>query len=113
MQVSKMLLTYEIDHLFQEVESLCAELQGNTSSEGVTLGNFIDRKIRQIHGLQVTLSFLENKQEEADLADMCRMFRQIKLELRLCKRKWQRIKTMENRLRKAQEKVADVAPLIA
>lgn len=104
MQVTKMLLSYDLEKLLTDCEALQKELNASQDPEAGTLATFMDRKVRQIRGLLLTLSFLEKEKELVDITDIYRVFHQMKLEFRFCQRKWKRIQTVSDRLRKSQAK---------
>lgn len=116
MQVTKMLLSYDLEKLLKDCDVLYQELKSDSQDPEVgTLVTFMDRKVRQIRGLLLTLSFLEKEKEVelVDISDIYRVFHQIKLELRFCRRKWKRIQTVGYRQRKASENEAAIVPVAA
>ena len=110
-----MLLKPHMERLVTEFHELQMDLNLHPAhEEGSLLRQFIHRKIRQLEMLHVAMAYLENNSEssinsdvlrgQVGLPDIYETYKQIKLELRFSKRKWQRILRNESRFPKTEER---------
>lgn len=113
MVISQMLLKYEFDRVFFEAEEMVKEMKTCLIPEVLELSSHVERKIKQLKGFQLTLSFMKYGSSSVELTDIYDAFRRIKIELRLDRRKWKRIQTMDARFRKHQEREANVETFVA
>lgn len=104
MEISHQILKPLIDRLESECLKFEQELNRYTSEEASQLRSFIQKKMRQLNMLKLSVSYANSLSERPILNDLRDTFRQLKLELRFAQRKWKRVQLGEARMRKNQEK---------
>ena len=102
MGIDRMLLKQNCERLVQEAAAYYGEIKELEDPDSAFTIDLIDHKLRQLKGLESTLAYVSPEDENEDLSDMHHVFRQIKLELRLSQRKWKRLRTVAEKLRKIQ-----------
>lgn len=104
MEITSQLLRPLIDRLKVECQDLLRQINGDPSEEALQLRSFIQRKIRQIEMLGVSVTYANSLPEQPDLPVLRNTFRQLKLEMRFAQRRWRRLQLNQTRARKNQEK---------
>lgn len=113
MEISNQILRPLIDRLKAECQELYQQVSLHSSDEALQLKTFIQRKMRQLEMLGVSVSYASSLPEQPDLPVLRHTFRQLKLELRFAQRKWKRVLLSEARIRRNQEKRAVVSQHVA
>ncbi len=103
-EISNQILKPLIDRVEKECRELYHQVGDPASEEGVELKSFLQRKIRQLEMLSVSINYISTLPEQPDLPDLRSTFRQLKLELRFAQRRWKRILLGEARVQRNQEK---------
>jgi len=109
-----------LEPLFQRITAEYQDLNRSVSAgaytdEALELKNFIEKKLRQLDTVRVSLSYLQQGLSEAGESDfdLRDMLRQHKLELRFARRRWKRHLVSQERIRRNQERRAHVPTFAA
>lgn len=113
MEISQMLLKYEVERLFNEAKKMQEDLEEIKTPETEELSQLVERKIKQLQAFNLSFQFMTHDNEWSDLNDLYHAFRQVKIELRLSRRKFKRMQTTEARFKKIQVKESHVATFVA
>ena len=104
MEISHQILKPLIGCLEKEGLQLEKEISFHPSEEGMQLKSFVQKKIRQLNMLKVSVSYANSLSEQPLLNDFRDTFRQLKLEMRFARRKWKRLQLGAARVRRNLEK---------
>jgi hypothetical protein len=115
MKITNQLLDPLFQRIAAEYQDLNQSLTGVYTDEALELKAFIEKKLRQLETVRVSLSYLQQGiaglgEPDLDLRDM---LRQHKLELRFARRRWKRHLVSQERIRRNHERRTHVPTFAA
>jgi len=88
MKITNQLFQPMLEKIEREYQELLGETQNYYSGETLELRGFVQKKLRQLEMVKVSLSYMQ--QADGDPLDLRETLRQHKLELRFARRRWKR-----------------------
>lgn len=116
MQITHQLFQPLLERIEQEYRELFDEVRDQYTEETVELKNFIQKKLRQLEMVRVSLAYMQQETEgdfSNDPFDLRETLRQHKLELRFARRRWKRQRVSQERIRRNQERRTHVPTFAA
>jgi len=115
MNISNQLFQPTLERLEKEYHQLSEDTIDTISSEATEVRNFVQKKLRQLELVRVSLGYMSSGDEEllGGQAALRDTLRQHKLELRFARRRWKRQIISQERLRKSQERRSNVPTFAA
>lgn len=116
MQITSQLFQPLLDRIELEYRELSEEVCGIYSDETQELKSFIQKKLRQLEMVRVSLAYMQQESGNDfsnDPFDLRETLRQHKLELRFARRRWKRQRVSEERVRRNQERRSHVPTFAA
>lgn len=113
LEISNQLVKPLLARIVHDYGSLYEDLKNHGSEEASLLRSEIRARVAQIEGLDVYKAMEMVTFNEVQNEKLRDILRNLKLELRFMRRKWQRHKISENRVRRNKEKRAYVSTFAA
>lgn len=113
MVIRNQLLIPLIERLKKDFVQLSDAVSMHHDEVASEMAAFVQRKVRQLEMLELMASYMGPIPEPVAMPDMNQTFRQLKLELRVARRRWHRHLVNEARLKRNQEKRIHVSPVAA
>lgn len=115
MKISNQLFQPTLERLDREYQQLLDETDGIYTQEALELRNFVQKKMRQLERVRVSLNYMSADADEllGGQAALRDTLRQHKLELRFARRRWKRLQISHQRLRRNQERRSHVPTFAA
>lgn len=115
MKISNQVFQPTLDRLEREYQEFSEELNGSYSQESTDLKAFVNKKLRQLELVRVSLSYMNSGTQELLRGEVALRdtLRQHKLELRFARRRWKRLLVSQERLRRNHERRSHVPTFAA
>jgi hypothetical protein len=113
MNIQKMLLEPSMMKLKEGYDELRRAIGLETSEQAASLSLYASRKIHQVEVILSELAAQPKNEFTEPSAAQTQAYRKLKLDLRFAQRRWQRMLSTENRLRKMHEKRPHVSTFAA
>lgn len=116
MQITGQLFQPLLERIELEYRELLDEVSGLCTEETVELKTFVQKKLRQLDMVRVSLAYMQQDISgdfSNDPFDLRETLRQHKLELRFARRRWKRQRVSQERIRRNQERRAHVPTFAA
>ncbi len=107
MQITNQLFQPLLDRIDQEYRDLLEEVRDLYTEETAELKIFIQKKLRQLDLVRVSLTYMQQEagdEHHGDPFDLRETLRQHKLELRFARRRWKRQMVSQERVRRNHER---------
>ncbi len=107
MQITSQLFQPLLERIELEYRELLDEVSDLDTDETVELKTFVQKKLRQLDMVRVSLAYMQQESSgdfSNDPFDLRETLRQHKLELRFARRRWKRQRVSQERIRRNHER---------
>lgn len=116
MQITNQLFQPLLERIELEYRELLDEVRDLYTDDTAELKSFIQKKLRQLEMVRVSLAYMQQETEgdfSNDPFDLRETLRQHKLELRFARRRWKRQRVSQERIRRNHERRTHVPTFAA